>query len=33
MESDVEFAAAVDEAILKNVDIIAMSAGWPELPN
>lgn len=32
MESDIEFAAAVDEAILKNVDIIAMSAGWPNFP-
>ena len=32
MESDIEFAAAVDEAISKNVDIIAMSAGWPNFP-
>ncbi len=32
MESDIEFAAAVDEAISKDVDIIAMSAGWPNFP-
>ncbi|MGI0097310.1 MAG: S8 family serine peptidase, partial [Nitrosopumilaceae archaeon] len=32
MESDIEFTAAVDEAISKNVDIIAMSAGWPNFP-
>ncbi|MGQ0791412.1 MAG: S8 family serine peptidase [Nitrosopumilaceae archaeon] len=32
MESDIEFAAAVDEAISKNTDIIAMSAGWPNFP-
>ncbi len=32
MESDIEFAAAVDEAISKNIDIIAMSAGWPNFP-
>jgi len=32
MESDIEFAAAVDEAISKNVDIIAMAAGWPNFP-
>jgi subtilisin family serine protease len=32
MESDIEFAAAVDEAISKNMDIIAMSAGWPNFP-
>ena len=29
MDSDVEFAAAVDQAIAKNVDVIAMSASWP----
>ena len=32
MESDIEFAAAVDEAISKDIDIIAMSAGWPNFP-
>lgn len=32
MESDVEFIAAVDEAISQKVDIIAMSAGWPNFP-
>ncbi|HEY7367763.1 MAG TPA: S8 family serine peptidase, partial [Nitrosopumilaceae archaeon] len=32
MESDIEFTAAVDEAISKNIDIIAMSAGWPNFP-
>jgi Ca2+-binding RTX toxin-like protein len=32
MESDIEFAAAVDEAISKNIDVIAMSAGWPNFP-
>ncbi len=29
MDSDVEFAAAVDQAISQNVDVIAMSASWP----
>jgi subtilisin family serine protease len=32
METDIEFAAAVDEAISQQVDIIAMSAGWPNFP-
>jgi subtilisin family serine protease len=32
LESDIEFAAAVDEAISENIDIIAMSAGWPNFP-
>ncbi|HXV66070.1 MAG TPA: S8 family serine peptidase [Nitrosopumilaceae archaeon] len=32
METDIEFTAAVDEAISKNIDIIAMSAGWPNFP-
>lgn len=31
MDTDVEFAAAVDRAISNNVDIIAMAAGWPNL--
>ena len=30
--TDVEFAAAVDEAIKDEVDIIVISAGWPNLP-
>jgi len=32
METDIEFAEAVDEAISQGVDIIAMSAGWPHFP-
>ena len=32
METDIEFMAAVDEAISQQVDIIAMSAGWPNFP-
>ncbi len=32
MDTDVEFAAAVDQAIANNVDVIAMAAGWPNLP-
>ena len=32
IETDIEFTAAVDEAISKDVDIIAMSAGWPHFP-
>ena len=32
METDIEFTAAVDEAISQQVDIIAMSAGWPNFP-
>jgi subtilisin family serine protease len=32
IETDIEFTAAIDEAILKDVDIIAMSAGWPHFP-
>ena len=32
METDIEFTAAVDEAISQKVDIIAMSAGWPNFP-
>ena len=32
MDTDVEFAAAIDRAIENNVDVIAMSAGWPNLP-
>ena len=32
METDIEFITAVDEAISENVDIIAMSAGWPNFP-
>ncbi len=32
MKTDIEFAAAVDEAISQQVDIIVMSAGWPNFP-
>jgi Ca2+-binding RTX toxin-like protein len=32
METDIEFITAVDEAITKEVDVIAMSAGWPNFP-
>jgi len=32
METDIEFTAAVDEAMSQQVDIIAMSAGWPNFP-
>ena len=32
METDIEFVAAVDEAISQQVDVIAMSAGWPNFP-
>lgn len=32
METDIEFITAVDEAISQQVDIIAMSAGWPNFP-
>ena len=32
IETDIEFTAAIDEAISKDVDIIAMSAGWPHFP-
>ena len=32
MSTDVEFAAAIDEAISKQVDVIAMAAGWPNFP-
>jgi subtilisin family serine protease len=32
MDTDVEFAVAVDQAIANNVDVIAMAAGWPNLP-
>jgi len=32
MESDLEFVAAVDQAISQEVDVIAMSAGWPNFP-
>ena len=32
MDTDVEFVAAIDEAIANNVDVIAMAAGWPNLP-
>ena len=32
MDTDVEFAAAIDQAIENNVDVIAMAAGWPNLP-
>jgi len=32
METDIEFTSAVDEAISQQVDIIAMSAGWPNFP-
>ena len=32
METDIEFMAAVDEAISQQVDVIAMSAGWPNFP-
>lgn len=32
METDIEFGLAVDEAISKGVDVIAMSAGWPHFP-
>ena len=32
MDTDVEFIAAVDKAIANKVDIIAMAAGWPNLP-
>ena len=32
METDIEFISAVDEAISQEVDVIAMSAGWPNFP-
>jgi len=32
MDTDVEFAVAVDQAIANDVDVIAMAAGWPNLP-
>jgi len=32
MQTDIEFTAAIDEAISTNVDIIVMSAGWPNYP-
>jgi subtilisin family serine protease len=32
IDTDVEFAAAVDQAIANDVDVIAMAAGWPNLP-
>ncbi|MCV0367084.1 MAG: S8 family serine peptidase [Nitrosopumilus sp.] len=32
MNTDVEFGRAIDEAIANNVDVIAMAAGWPNLP-
>ena len=32
MNTDVEFSRAIDEAIKNNVDVIAMAAGWPNLP-
>ncbi len=32
METDIEFISAVDEAISQKVDVIAMSAGWPNFP-
>ena len=32
MDTDVEFVAAIDEAITNKVDVIAMAAGWPNLP-
>lgn len=32
MQTDIEFTAAIDEAISKDVDIIVMSAGWPNYP-
>ena len=32
MQTDLEFTVAIDEAISKNVDIIVMSAGWPNYP-
>ena len=32
MDTDVEFAAAIDQAISNDVDVIAMAAGWPNLP-
>jgi len=32
IETDIEFTVAIDEAISKDVDIIAMSAGWPHFP-
>jgi len=32
MKTDIEFASAVDEAISKKLDIIVMSAGWPNFP-
>ncbi|MFQ5497154.1 MAG: S8 family serine peptidase, partial [Nitrosopumilus sp.] len=32
MNTDVEFGRAIDEAITNNVDVIAMAAGWPNLP-
>ena len=32
IDTDVEFAVAVDQAIANDVDIIAMAAGWPNLP-
>ncbi len=32
MNTDVEFGRAIDEAIANDVDVIAMAAGWPNLP-
>jgi len=32
MDTDVEFGVAVDQAIANDVDVIAMAAGWPNLP-
>ena len=32
IDTDVEFAVAVDQAIANDVDVIAMAAGWPNLP-
>ena len=32
MNTDVEFAAAIDEAIQNDADVIAMAAGWPNFP-
>lgn len=32
IETDLEFTAAIDEAISQDVDIITMSAGWPHFP-
>jgi len=32
MNTDVEFGRAIDEAVSNNVDVIAMAAGWPNIP-